>query len=148
LAHRAANTLDAMIGYRNDRYRAYGWAAARLDDAMNFLPARLTALAVMTVRPSRARAIFTTIRSDAHRHPSPNGGVVEAAFAAALGIRLGGANRYDGHVEDRGTLGNGRPPTADDIEAAVRLRREATVAIVGLLAAAQLTVQALRRRRR
>jgi len=125
LAHRAVNTLDAMIGHRTDRYRRFGWASARADDVANWLPARLTALAVAAVRPHRARAIARTIRRDAPAHPSPNGGVVEAAFAAALDVRLGGTNTYGDVVEDRGALGDGPPPGPADVRAAIRLARHA-----------------------
>jgi adenosylcobinamide-phosphate synthase len=135
-AHRAVNTLDAMVGHRTARYRRFGWASARADDLVNWAPARLTALAVAAVRPRRAGHVWRAVRRDAPQHPSPNGGVVEAAFAAALGLRLGGTNRYGDIVEDRGTLGDGRPPAPSDIAAAVRLRRHATVAVcLGLGAA-------------
>ena len=96
------NTLDAMVGHRNERYRRFGWASARADDVANWIPARLTAIAVVAVRPHRATDIARTVRRDAPRHPSPNGGVVEAAFAAALDVRLGGTNTYGGVVEDCG----------------------------------------------
>lgn len=124
LVHRAVNTLDAMVGYRDDRYRRYGWASARADDAVNWIPARLTAVAVGAVRPSRAATVWRIVRRDGHRHPSPNGGVVESAFAAALGVRLGGANDYGGTVEMRGPLGDGPPPVPADIARAVRLSRD------------------------
>jgi adenosylcobinamide-phosphate synthase len=143
LAHRAINTLDAMIGHRTTRYRRFGWAAARSDDAVNWLPARLTAIAVAAVRPRRAVAIARTIRRDARRHPSPNGGVVEAAFAAALGIRLGGVNTYAGISEDRGHLGDGPPPTLTEGDTALRLARRASglVALsVALLSVATRTI--------
>jgi adenosylcobinamide-phosphate synthase len=127
--HRAVNTLDAMVGHRSDRYRDFGWASARTDDIANYGPSRLGAAMVASVRPRRAQQVWRTIRRDASRHPSPNGGVIEAAFAAALGVRLGGVNHYAHGVEDRGTLGDGRPPTAQDIRCAVRLRRQATVTL-------------------
>ncbi len=148
LAHRAINTLDAMVGHHDERYERFGWASARLDDVVNYLPARLTAVSVAFVRPSRVRAIWTAVRRDAPRHPSPNGGVAEAAFAAALGVRLGGVNRYDNDIEDRGTLGDGPPPTATTISAAVRLRRHTTAMTAGLLIAASAGAQVLRRRSR
>ena len=148
LAHRAINTLDAMVGHHDDRYEHFGWASARLDDLVNYLPARLTTVAVALVRPTQARVIWTAVRRDAPHHPSPNGGVVEAAFAAALGVRLGGVNRYDGNVEDRGTLGDGPAPTVTTIAAAVRLRRHTTSMTAALLLAASATAQSLRRRRR
>jgi adenosylcobinamide-phosphate synthase len=135
-AHRAVNTLDAMVGHHSDRYERFGWAAARVDDLANYLPARLTGLAVALVRPQHARDVWRIVRRDACQHPSPNGGIVEAAFAAALGIRLGGVNSYGDTTEDRGTLGDGRPARVDDIEAAVRLRRDTTLVVaIGALAA-------------
>ena len=135
LAHRAINTLDAMVGHRNDRYTRFGWASARLDDIVNFVPARLTTLAVAIARPRRATAIVRIVRRDAPQHPSPNGGVVEAAFAGALDVVLGGVNRYGDVVEDRGTLGDGRPARPADIAAAVALRRRATLIVAALLVA-------------
>ena len=134
LVHRATNTLDAMVGHHNDRYEQFGWASARLDDLLNFLPARLAAAAVAACRPRAAKQIVETIRRDAHQHPSPNGGVIEAAYAVALGVQLGGVNRYGDGVEDRGTLGVGRAPVAADIRAAVRLRRQTTMLLAGAAA--------------
>jgi adenosylcobinamide-phosphate synthase len=143
-AHRAVNTLDAMVGHRDERYRRFGWASARLDDTLNFVPARLTAVAVAIATPRRAADVWRVVRRDASKHPSPNGGVVEAAFAAALGLRLGGVNRYGDVVEDRGTLGDGRAPMFDDIDAALRLRRRTTWVTSCLVIGAG----AVRRRRR
>jgi len=126
LAYRAANTLDAMVGYRSERYANFGWASARLDDVLNWLPARVGAvLAVLLAptiggEPSQALAVC---RRDASGHPSPNAGQVEAAFAGALGIRLGGVNAYGGTVEDRQTLGDGSAPLPDDIDRATKLGR-------------------------
>lgn len=124
LAHRAANTMDAMVGYRDDRYGRFGWASARLDDLLGYLPARVTALAVMAARPARAGAVARVVRRDGRRHPSPNAGVAEAAFAAALGLRLGGPASYGGTADDRAPLGNGRPAGPDDLVAAVALSRD------------------------
>ena len=147
LAHRAVNTLDAMIGHRDDRYRSFGWAAARLDDAANYVPARLAAGTVALLVPARARAIATTVRRDAPAHPSPNAGVIEAAVAAALGVRLGGTNRYGDRVEDRGTLGEGPPPTVADGRRAVTLTT--TVGgVFAVLATVATTVKSLLARRR
>jgi adenosylcobinamide-phosphate synthase len=134
LAYRAANTMDAMVGHRNERYARYGWASARLDDIANYIPARLTALLVVLVRPAVARAVWAAVRRDAPGHPSPNAGVAEAAFAAALGLRLGGANTYGALVEQRVFLGQGRTPASSDIATAVTLSRDVTRALVaGLL---------------
>jgi adenosylcobinamide-phosphate synthase len=134
LAHRAANTMDAMVGHHSDRYERYGWAAARLDDAMAWVPARATAALVATVRPSAAGEVWRTVRRDAPAHPSPNAGVAEAAFAAALGVGLGGVVRYGERVEERPRLGDGRAVEAADIERAVRLSDDVTLALVGALA--------------
>ena len=121
LGYRAVNTLDAMVGHHSDRYERYGWASARLDDVANWVPGRVTALLVMAARPDRAATIWRTVRRDARHHPSPNAGVAEAAFAAALGLTLGGTNRYGDRIEHRATLGDGRAPEPGDIAAAVRL---------------------------
>src|SRR5204863_6463621 len=80
LAHRAVNTLDAMVGHRSARYARFGWAAARLDDGAAWVPARLTAVLVALVRPRAARLVWQAVRRDAPAHPSPNAGVAEAAF--------------------------------------------------------------------
>ena len=128
LAHRAINTLDAMVGHHTVRHEHFGWASARLDDIVNFIPARLTAVAVAACRPRGARSIWSTVRRDAGQHPSPNGGVIEAAYAAALGVRLGGTNHYGSGIENRGTLGDGAAPTAAAITDAIRLRRHSTAA--------------------
>jgi adenosylcobinamide-phosphate synthase len=124
VAYRATNTLDAMVGYRDERYRAFGWAAARLDDVLNWPVSRLTAAATVAAAPlsgADPRGAARAWRRDGHRHPSPNGGQVEAAFAGALGVRLGGANRYGHAVEHRPQLGDGPPPDAAAIRRAARL---------------------------
>lgn len=139
LVHRAVNTLDAMVGHRNARYERFGWASARLDDVLNWIPARLGALTVIALRPRRCKEIRRAVRVDARAHPSPNGGVIEAAFAAGLGVRLGGTNTYAGRSEDRGTLGRGRTPTTADARRALTLARNvgastAAAAVVGSIA--------------
>ncbi|QXC59198.1 cobalamin biosynthesis protein [Aquihabitans sp. G128] len=138
LGYRAINTLDAMVGHRNERYERFGWASARLDDAANWVPARVGAAVVVLVRPSSAAAVARAVRHDAPGHPSPNGGVIEAAFAAALGLRLGGESRYGERVELRPTLGDGKPPAPGDIAAARRLARDVDLALAALLAAPAL----------
>jgi adenosylcobinamide-phosphate synthase len=134
LAHRAINTLDAMIGHRNQRYQNFGWAAARLDDIANYLPARLAALGIAVLAPTRARHIRRVVTEDAPKHPSPNGGVIEAAIAAALDVQLGGVNRYGDQIEDRGTLGGSRPPTTTDARRAIRLTNQLGAVAAGLAA--------------
>lgn len=120
LGYRAVNTLDAMVGHRSARYERFGWASARLDDAANLAPARLTALLAVLLGGHPARAVRAW-RRDARKHPSPNAGPVESAFAGALGLRLGGVNVYRGAAEDRGTLGDGRAPGPRDIGRTIRL---------------------------
>ena len=135
LAYRAVNTLDSMVGHRSPRYFRFGWASARLDDAAGWLPARVTAGLVAAVRPRSATSVLETVRRDAPGHPSPNAGVAEAAFAAALGLRLGGPTVYEGRVELRPSLGVGRPPEAADIARAVRLSSDVSLALAAALGA-------------
>jgi adenosylcobinamide-phosphate synthase len=136
-AYRAVNTLDAMVGYRSARYRRFGWAAARLDDVANWAPARLTAVLAAACSPVAAGspgAALRAARRDGGRHPSPNAGYPEAAFAGALGLRLGGASSYQGVTESRPELGHGRPPEPGDIRRAQRLSRAVTTAATALAA--------------
>jgi adenosylcobinamide-phosphate synthase len=134
VGYRAVNTLDAMVGHHTPRYENFGWASARLDDAANLVPARVTAALVALVS-GRPRAVWQVVRRDARAHPSPNAGWCEAAFAAALGLRLGGRNVYAGRVEERPQLGTGRPAAASDLPRAARLMRRVGAAAT-LLAAA------------
>lgn len=147
LAYRAINTLDAMVGHHNDRYERYGWASARTDDVANYVPARLAAAAVAIARPHHAGRIVAAIRRDAPKHPSPNGGVIETAFAVALGLQLGGTNRYGERIEHRPTLGDGRAPRAADIAAARRLAAEVDLIFAALLIAASLIGRGATKRR-
>jgi adenosylcobinamide-phosphate synthase len=123
-AYRAANTLDAMFGHRDDRYDSFGYAAAKLDDAMSWPAARvsavITCLAAPLVGGSPARTL-TVIRRDGAAHPSPNAGRIEAAFAGALGVALGGPLTYGTRTETRPRLGDGDLPDAADIRRAARL---------------------------
>jgi adenosylcobinamide-phosphate synthase len=141
LAYRAVNTLDAMVGHHSPRYENFGWAAARADDIANYVPARLTAALTALMasalgdpggpggRLGAGRTAMAVTRRDGRRHPSPNAGMCEAAFAGALGVRLGGRNDYGSRVEDRPVLGaEGRPPGAGDIRRAVRLSQAITAA--------------------
>jgi adenosylcobinamide-phosphate synthase len=135
LGYRAANTLDAMVGYRSRRYERFGWAAARLDDVANWIPARISGVLGSVLAPVvggvRATA-WRTMRRDGARHPSPNAGRVEAAFAGALGVRLGGRNVYGDRVEERPEMGDGAAPVSTDIARAVRLSRAVGLAAAGL----------------
>lgn len=119
MMYRLANTLDAMWGYRTPRYLYFGWAAARLDDVLNFIPARLTALTYTLIGSSRLA--WRCWRLQARAWDSPNAGPVMAAGAGALELSLGGGAYYDGQWEERPPLGVGMPPDAKGILAALRL---------------------------
>jgi adenosylcobinamide-phosphate synthase len=126
VAFRAVNTLDAMVGHRSPRYLRFGWASARLDDVAGWPGARLTAGLAILAGGAPRRALRVVLR-DARRHPSPNAGPVEASFAGALGVRLGGRLAYGGRVEHRPVLGEGqRAVVVGDVERAVRLSRRVT----------------------
>jgi adenosylcobinamide-phosphate synthase len=135
---RLANTLDAMWGYRNARFNLFGRAAARIDDALNYVPARLTALSyVLLAGAGRARA-WQCWRTQAPAWGSPNAGPVMASGAGALGVSLGGAAVYDGQLEQRPPLGTGPNATAADIVRAWRLVLHTTLLWLGLACAAAL----------
>lgn len=142
LGYRAANTLDAMVGNRSPRYREFGWASARLDDLLNLVPSRvgavLTALAA-PVAGGSARSSWRIWRRDADAHPSPNAGQVEAAFAGALRVRLGGRIVYGTITEQRPVLGDGRAVETRDVARAVALSRLVGAATAGLAATVALT---------
>lgn len=128
--YRMANTLDAMWGYRNDRYRYFGWAAARLDDGLNFIPARLTAITYAVL--GKTRQALRCWRTQASAWDSPNAGPVMAAGAGALGLTLGGPARYQGEWHQRPVLGVGRAPDVADIERALGLVRQGVWLWLGL----------------
>ena len=111
--YRGANTLDSMVGYADERYSRFGWVSARLDDSLNYVPARLTAfllLAAGAVRGWDARDAVRIARRDANKHGSPNAGWPEAAMAGLLGVELGGTNYYGGVAVDAARLGDGGDP--------------------------------------
>jgi adenosylcobinamide-phosphate synthase len=145
-AYRAANTLDAMVGHRSARYAEFGWAAARLDDALGWPGARATAALAAFCAPvagGHPRDAWRTLRRDGARHPSPNAGRPEAAFAGALGVRLGGPLTYTGATEQRPYLGDGPAPGPADVDRAVRL----SLAIGAGAAVACSALRAVRARR-
>jgi adenosylcobinamide-phosphate synthase len=146
LAYRAVNTLDAMVGHRSDRYLRFGWAAARVDDLAGWIPARMTAVLVACSRPASAWRVWRAVRLQAPAHPSPNAGVAEAAFAAALGCRLGGVNVYGSRVEERPHLGEGPPASVGDIGHAIALSRD-VVALLGALLTGPSLIRAVTARR-
>lgn len=136
LLYRLSNTLDAMWGYRNARYGRFGWAAARLDDALNFIPARLTALSYALL--GHTRSALHCWRWQAAAWASPNAGPVMASGAGALRVRLGGAAVYHGELEQRPSLGCGMAAGAADIARAVQLVRHALFAWLLVIAAGGL----------
>ena len=141
LGYRAVNTLDAMVGYRSARYTRFGWAAARLDDVVNWVPARVTAALTVLTAPlagGSPAGAWRVWQRDGAAHPSPNAGRCEASLAGALHLRLGGRNVYGARVEERPVLGDGRPPERADVVRAVRLSRAVWVAAAALAAGARL----------
>ncbi|MCS0603209.1 cobalamin biosynthesis protein [Streptomyces sp. LP11] len=141
LGFRAVNTLDAMVGHKSPRLRRYGWAAARLDDVAGWPGARLTAVLAALGGPD-PRGAVRAWRADAGKHPSPNAGPVEASFAGALGVRLGGTLSYGGRVEHRPVLnGTGRAVRVADVDRAVRLSRRVSLLALGVTVAARRLVK-------
>jgi adenosylcobinamide-phosphate synthase len=122
---RLANTLDAMWGYKNERFLQFGWAAARIDDVLNYIPARLTALSYAVF--GKTRIALASWRAQAPSWESPNAGPVMAAGAGSLGLALGGSAIYHGQLEARPTLGQGRPASGADIARALQLVRRSLV---------------------
>ena len=131
-AFKAISTADSMIGHRDDRYRDFGWASARMDDAMNWIPARIAGVLICIAGGGGWRVMLR----DAHRHLSPNSGWPESAMAGALGVRLGGGAAYDGEWIARAHLGDGPRPMPTDLFRALGNYRRACLAlwlIAGLL---------------
>jgi len=140
MAYRAVNTLDSMVGYKNDKYRDLGWASARLDDVANFIPARITALLLALCAGMLRldwRSCLQMVKRDAHLHPSPNSGYPESAVAGALGIRLGGENVYHGVASFRAYMGDPvRTMEPNDIIQTSRMMMLCSSIFVGLCAVA------------
>lgn len=109
--YRVVNTADSMVGYQNEKFAEFGFASAKLDDLLNYLPSRLTAFIMVLVNhPAKGiqkRECFSILKRDARKHPSPNSGFLESAMAALLGVSLGGINRYQGKISNRPKLGDG-----------------------------------------
>ena len=143
MLYRATNTLDSMVGYRNDKYLHFGWSSARWDDVLNWIPARvcglLLTLAALLHKGMSAIRSCRAVRTFARLHPSPNSGIPESAVAGALGIELGGTNRYFGRTSERARMGWPlRPIAKDDIVRTVRLLYGVSALIWGGLVAAWL----------
>ncbi|HEX5741549.1 MAG TPA: cobalamin biosynthesis protein [Pilimelia sp.] len=151
LGYRAVNTLDAMVGHRSPRYARFGTPAARLDDALNLLPARLTGALFVLAAPvvgGRVGEAWRVFRRDRLDHPSPNAGQCESAMAGALGVRLGGRNVYLGRAETRPLIGDGPAPAAVHVGRAARLSGVAGVAALAVSAATAWALGARARGRR
>lgn len=134
LAYKMVNTLDSMIGYRTERYRAFGCWAARIDDVANYIPARLTAL-LMVIASGRL-SLLKFVWKNGRRHASPNSGYPEAALAGILNCRFGGPHYYFGELFDKPYIGeNDRELATQDMHAAVRINRLAEVLMVALVLA-------------
>lgn len=142
MVYRAINTLDSMFGHQDDRYRQFGWAAARIDDMANFIPARCTAplicVAAMLLR-QRPGLAWQTMRRDGRKHASPNSGLTEAAMAGGLGVRLGGVNYYDGRPLDKPTIGDAIVPLSPRH---IRMANALMFVAAGLFLAVCLVVRA------
>ncbi len=134
LIYKAVNTADSMIGHREDRWRAFGWASARFDDLLNLIPARLCGLLIVM---AGRRGLRIMVR-EGGKHASPNAGWPEAAMAGALGVVLGGPTAYDGVMLNRPTMGEGRDPHPSDLDRALRLYLIACGMLWGLLIAGGL----------
>lgn len=135
--YKAINTADSMIGHKTEKHIEFGWSAARLDDLVNWIPARLSALlvagAAFWVKGADAEKAWTTALRDARKHASPNAGWPEAAFAGALGFALGGPRSYEGAIVDLPTLGSGRTDLAPaDIRKALDLYATALNLALGI----------------
>ncbi len=134
LAYKAINTLDSMIGYRNQTYREFGWAGAKLDDLANYIPARLTGLLYLPLAPfswGGLSGVIRAIRQDAPRHVSPNSGIPEAAVAGLLGVRLGGLNYYQGVPSPGARMGlPQRPLQSEHIQHSLRIMLAVTAEAV------------------
>ena len=145
LAYKMVNTLDSMIGYKTDRYRAFGCWAAHIDDIANYIPARLTALLMLTFSPPKLGGVrgglnrLKFVRKYGRNHASPNSGYPEAALAAILDCRFGGPHYYFGELFDKPYIGtNGRLLTTEDMRKAVRINRTAEILMVAIVLLCQL----------
>lgn len=144
LAYKAVNTLDSMVGYKNERYKDFGWFSARLDDAANYIPARLTALlmifASFILRYNWRQSLRVALR-DGRKHPSPNAGLPEAAAAGSLGVRLGGGSSYNGVWKDKPAIGDdpgAGAPGSSTVAASIRIMQVTALLMAALVMAARL----------
>ncbi len=139
MAYKAVNTLDSMVGYKNDRYIDFGWASARLDDIANFIPARIAGMVIplaVALCGKNWIGSFAVIWNDRGNHPSPNSGIPEAAIAGALGVRLGGVSYYGGKPAQKPFIGEeGKGVMPEDIYRAnsIMLTTSAMVVLFGMI---------------
>ena len=145
LAYKMVNTLDSMVGYKTDRYRDFGCWAAHIDDIANYIPARLTALLMLTFSPPKLGGVrgglnrLKFVRKYGRNHASPNSGYPESALAAILNCRFGGPHYYFGELFDKPYIGtNGRLLTTEDMRKAVRVNRTAEILMVAIVLLCQL----------
>ncbi len=148
MAYRAVNTLDSMVGYKNERYRELGWFSARLDDAANCIPARLclvlVPLAALFVKPKRAAAALRVGLRDCRKSESPNAGFPESCFAGALGVRLGGPSSYGGVAVEKPAIGSGdHVLSPEDIRNAVRLMWAVSFFCLAVFAVSSMILKSL-----
>lgn len=137
MAYRATNTLDSMIGYKNDKYKDLGWASARFDDVLNYIPARITGL-LLIISSAWLRLdvknAYKIMKRDAKLHPSPNSGIPESAVAGVLQIQLGGTNYYQGIASNRAKMGDlHRRPIPDDILMTIKLMKVSSSFFIGMI---------------
>lgn len=136
MAYKAVNTLDSMVGYKNERYLKFGWASARLDDLANFIPARIAArflpFAAYFCGANFQKSFYIIIRNG-RKHPSPNSGIPEAGFAGALGVQLGGPSTYNGELCDKPFIGDTQDPlTTEKLRVAIKILYTASIMAVAL----------------
>ncbi|WP_307794912.1 adenosylcobinamide-phosphate synthase CbiB [Alkalihalobacillus sp. BA299] len=138
MLYRAVNTCDSMVGYKNDKYKDFGWASAKFDDVLNFIPSRLTGLLMITFNESfcqqQKSICYRILWTDARKHPSPNSGWGEAAVASLLGIQLGGQNQYMGVISNRAKMGVPLMPiSAIHIKQAIQIMNKSVISFVYIL---------------
>jgi adenosylcobinamide-phosphate synthase len=136
MAYRAVNTLDSMVGYKNEKYKNLGWASARLDDVMNFLPARITGILIVLASfllKLNMKSAWKMMKRDARLHPSPNSGFPESAVAGALSVQLGGTNYYQGIPSHRAKMGDPiRSLQSNDIISCVKIMEVTSILFIAL----------------
>lgn len=147
MVYRAVNTCDSMVGYKNEKYRDFGWASARLDDVLNWIPSRITAVVMIfcnrPIHPVRKTQCFEILKRDAMKHPSPNSGWGEAAVAALLGVQLGGVNQYKGLRSIRAKMGDDLVPLGQPhIIHTINIMKQTVKVFIGLLWAGGILIEA------